>query len=230
MAASSEDLATVAQVREKLQKKTDATAQDALIQSLITRLSVYVMQYTGCEFVTLFGASNGATPPVYAGSGARTFVYRGGPVFTLPTRADLRSVTSITFDTDGSSPGNTALTADDYRLVIDSADRVWTAAGVETLIYRQVEFRGWEPAAGTSAGRWRPGRQFSINGQWGWPAVPVDVREALIDTVVHALRHRSDFYSAAFNDDLDTGRAEGRHILPFAAKMVLDQYRRRPAG
>lgn len=210
MTAASQDLCTVAQVREYMMRTTGQnTDNDALIQSEITRVSDAIMVYTGHEFVTLFGTGNNATPKVYDGVGTRHFEHAGGMLILAPYT--LRSLTSITMDTDGTSPANTVLTADQYRLrPVNNRDGVYT----------QVQLRGFAPAPRTSYLDYRPTRELTITGTWGYPAVPNNVVEAAICTVAFQLRDGA-FIGQDFEGDASR---YGSVMFPTKALNLLASY------
>jgi len=200
------DLTTLADVRDYLQRPDDVdTEQDALISTLITIISREISRYTGQEFA----------PAV--SNASRKFVYRGGSLMLLAPYS-LRSVTSIVFDTDGTSPGNQTITADQYRLFPREP---------QDGVYTHVEFRNLSPATRTSEIDYRPSREVTITGAWGYPAIPDDVEHACTLAVVFRLRNDSDYRSQGGGEDI--GRY-GAVQLPTLVKQILEPYRIRSVG
>lgn len=202
---ASQDLVTITEVREHLKIATAETDRNALLATLITAASDAIMAHTQRELCPQTNAA------------ARSFRWEGGALDLAPY--DLRSVTSIVMDTDGTNPANTTLTADDYRLL-----PIPTKHGV----YTHVEFRGYAVRGGTSAHTYRPSRQVTITGNWGWydtANVPTNIKMACKITVGHWERKFSQYFAGAHAGDLDDGRF-GAIALPSAALFLLDPYRR----
>jgi hypothetical protein len=106
------DLTTLAAVRLMLQKDSADTAQDTIIQSVITRASVAIMHYAGREFAPQSTA-------------ARKFAYTGGGVLYFGSN-DLQAATLVQIDTD--LTGLTLTPATDYRLwPLEPPDGVYTS-------------------------------------------------------------------------------------------------------
>lgn len=94
------DLTTLANVRAFLQKNTNDTAQDSVIQQLITRASAAAEAYCSREFHATANTT-------------RTFNYLGGgSLFLAPYEA--RSISQLRWDTDTTSP--TTASSTDYWL------------------------------------------------------------------------------------------------------------------
>lgn len=200
------DLTTLEEVRDYLQRPDDVdTEQDDLISAMITAISREIRIYTNVEFAPAVTATT------------RKFVYRGGGVLLLAPYT-LRTLTTITVDTDGTNPANTVLTADQYRLrPIEPLDGVYT----------MLEIRNVHPATRTSDADYRPTRQFSILGDWGYTTIPDDVAHAATLAVVFRLRNDSDYRSQGGGEDI--GRF-GPIQLPSIVRQMLDHYRVRSVG
>jgi hypothetical protein len=181
------------------------TGKDSLIEDLISRASLAIMEHARREFITDGSLST-----------TRLFVYEGGGILDLAP-FDLRTLTSVTIDTDGTSPADTVLTADQYRCEPRSKRHgVWT----------HLQLRGLSPRPASSVDDWVPSREVEIVGTWGFAAVPEDVAQATILTVMHMYRHFGQAYQAsAYGDGVDV-TTEGRRALPFAAVEMLRPYRR----
>lgn len=199
------DLTTLANVREHLTIAAAQTGKDTLISNLISRASLAIMDYTEREFIT--------DPALTT---TRKFVYYGGGRLNLAPY-DLQSVSTITIDTDGTSPADTALTADQYRLFPRQPRHG---------VYTSIELRGLGPGVRDSSVDYTPTRELEIAGTWGFASIPEDVEEACILMVAHLYRHFAQAYSTSgIGDELDLA-AEGRREMPFAAKEILRRYRR----
>jgi hypothetical protein len=198
------DLVTSAQVREHLTIATAQTGRDALIAELISRASIMIMEFAEREFFA--DGSLGST---------RTFVYEGGGFLSFAP-FDLRTLSSIVIDTDGTSPADTTLTADQYRL--EPRQR-------RHGVYTGVELRGLSPVSMNSAVDYRPSRELEVTGTWGFSSVPEDVQEATILTVMHLFRHYGQAYPADGGFEVDLS-SDGRRSMPFAAVEILRRYRR----
>lgn len=211
MSAASQDLCTVAQVRAYQQKSTGQnTDNDALLQDEITRCSDIIMEYTGHEFVTTLGTGTGS-PAVYDGVGTRHFEYSGGGILLLAPYT-LRSVTQIMFDVDGTSPANTILTADQYRLKpVNNRDGVYT----------QIQLRGLAPKSRTSYMDYRPTRELTITGTWGYASIPNSVREACITMVDFQIRNNARVGNE-FEQDVPRF---GPVLFPTKTLNLLSRYR-----
>ena len=195
------DLTSLANVRELLQRQSGVdTTNDALISTLITTVSQEIMSYTGCEFA-----------PTTA-SATRKFVYRGGGTLLLAPYS-LRSVTSIVIDTDGTSPADVTLSADDYRLWPREPKRG---------VYDRIEFRNLSPASKSSAYDFTPSREIEITGAWGFASVPSEIDHACAATVVFRMRTSSDFYG---NENSADVQRFGAVQFPTIARQILDVYK-----
>jgi hypothetical protein len=193
------DLTTTTAVREYLQFGSgEHTETDALLATLVTATSVEIMRYTGCEFA-----------PATA-SATRKFVYHGGGVLILAPYT-LRTVSSITIDSDESNP--TTLTTSDYRL---------RPIEPQNSVYTHLELRNLSPAVKTSSVDYRPTRQVSITGAWGYSSVPTDVAHACVLTVAFRFRNDSSHRGAQMGEDIPRF---GPVQFPTAAKRILDHYR-----
>jgi hypothetical protein len=198
MPTSTSDLTTVADVREYLQIPTAQTDQNTLIQTFITQCSVTMMRYSGREFAPSQTAV------------ARKFMYRrGGALMLAPY--DLRSVTSMVLDSDLTD--TTTLTTDDYRLLpVTSPDGTYTS----------VQIRGYSLPSRSSTLDYDDYREVTITGNWGFSAVPTDVKLAANIMVGWMLRNHSTipgFGAESLNDRF------GPVMWPTAVRQILDHYR-----
>lgn len=187
-------LCTLDEVRDFLEIPAADTSRDDLIAQHITRASARISRYAGREF----------TPPA-TNPTARRFFYTNGDFISLAPY-DLRSVTSITLDPDGTP---VTLTADtDYYL-----EPAVFAGGV----YQWLRIPTY---SGTTR------RVIEITGTWGFERVPEDVRHAAIVTVASWLRR--DVTQFGFDVDDPQARAPfgaGTYGLPASVRHILDEYR-----
>ncbi|MEI6446474.1 MAG: hypothetical protein WCO96_01185 [Actinomycetes bacterium] len=203
------DLTTRAAVRAHLQKPTGDTAQDAIIDSLISRSSAAIQRYCDREFVSAQPGTQGS--PV-----ARVFeteVLRDGFLDLAPYDAKAGTITQIRLDTDLDTPR--VLTSSEWRpWPIPARDGVVTALRVApTSLGGYHRFRN---------------RQFEVTAQWGWPSVPYDVEYATIVTTTIWLRREVAAFSTTYN--LDEDRVERPEALPSAVRAMLATYRRSTLG
>ena len=143
---------------------------------------------------------------------ARKFSYRGGSKLLL-TPYSLRSIDSVVFDTDGTNPANTTLTEDDYRLHPRTP---------KDGVYSMIEFRGFSPVARTSAVDYRPDREVTITGDWGYEEVPAEIAQACVMAVVFRLRNDSDYRAQGGAEEV--GRY-GSIQFPTLVRQILEPYK-----
>jgi hypothetical protein len=192
------DLVTLADARAFLQKQTPDTAQDGLVQSVITRASAAARRFTEREFAP---ASNGLM---------RTFeceITQEAYLDLAPF--DLRSVSLIQIDTDISA---ITLSTDEYRLApITAPDGVYTGVRLAPL--------------SLAVGRvmWR-NRQVQITGNWGFASVPEDVKHWTLVTVAEWLRKDAAAFSTVFN--LTEDKVDRPEMLPRAVQAGLARWKR----
>lgn len=195
------DLCTTANVREFLQKPAGDTNQDTVIASMITRASRLILTYTEREFA-----------PTVA-SETRTFEYdpswpRGTEVWISLAPYDLRTVASVTVDTDEGA--GTALASTQYRLwPRPNPQGTFTALRIDPLGFSSRRFRM---------------RQVQIAGAWGFSTIPEDVVDACVKTVALWLRRDVAAFERTFS--VDEERLERPQMLPSAIRSQLDLYKR----
>lgn len=169
------DLCTLDDVKALMQKTgPNATSQDSLIQSLITRASIKIMRDYGREFVP-----GGANSEPYTQT-TRTFEYPWGDQFPGEAFVDFRpydlAVTQsnplvVVADTDQASPYT--LSTEEWRLwPIPASQGVYL--GIKVLpLNMSVGIIGWRK------------RQIKVTGDWGFPSIPFEVSQACAETVIH---------------------------------------------
>lgn len=180
------DLCTVADVKTLMQKSgINASAQDVLIQTLITRASVKIMRDAGREFIPGGYRSETFT------NATRTFEFEksgdGDEDFVDLFPYDLQTgvVPTIILDSDGTSP--ITLDTTEYRL--------WPQPPRDG-VYMAIRIR---KCGGFT--HWR-NRQLTVTGNWGFPSVPEDVKQACGETVIHWI---TSYPAAGGVDQLDSG-------------------------
>lgn len=196
------DLCTLADVRALMQKKPADVAQDALIATQITRVSLEISRWCEREFA----------PPVNAA--VRTFHIEWGHELLTLAPYDLRTVTTVQVDTDQASP--ITLSADEYRL--------WPRPSRDGT-YLGLKLRPLSAAFGRVTYR---EREVKVTGDWGFATIPVDVTDACAMTVVH----RMNVNVAAFRspDDSPEGASPPRRGIPPEALQILAVYKRAVNG
>lgn len=181
-----------------MQKKPADSTQDVLIGSFITSASVAIMGRIEREFAP---ATTGLT---------RTFEWPWEGEFLSLAPYDLRSVTSISVDTDQPSP--ISLSVDEYRL--------WPRPSRDGT-FMAVRLRPFSSAIGRVM--WG-NRQVQITGNWGFQEIPADVGHAAALTVVHWLNVNSAVFRAP--DDNPDGYAPPKRGIPPEAWDLLSRFKR----
>lgn len=159
------DLCTLADVRALMQKSGTDVAQDALIASLITRVSTKIMRDTGREFVP------GGPDGLPATAATRTFEFPWESTLVNLAPYDLKTVTAVKVDTDQGA--GIVLSTDEYRTWPQPA-RYGT--------YQALRVQPFSSQLGRVM--WR-NRQLAVTGDWGFPSIPPEVTQAAAETVVH---------------------------------------------
>jgi hypothetical protein len=197
--ASASDLTTVEAVREFTQKRSTDTAQDAVIQMLISAASKMVSRYTERQFFPETGVKH-------------TFEWNhvSQPMFVDFMPFELRTATAVTLDTDGSPH---VLDPTEYKL--------WPVPNPDGT-YFGIRLNPFTPP--TVSIRWAPRRQVEVEGDWGMPAIPADI--AFLTTLTVAIWLRRDVSAFEAGMRIDEGYVERPKSLPSAVKGGLDMYRR----
>lgn len=189
-------LCEVTDVRAFLQKEEARTEQDEIIKSLCVAVGPVIGNYCEREF-----EPPGKEPL------ARTFEYRGGSYLSLAPY-DLRKATSLRIDVDEAAP--TVLTAEEWRLPTP------TQHGTTTYVRLA-------PYLVHSRSRWQQ-RLVEVTGEWGFSAVPPEVKQAAIVTVAIWLKRDVSAFSTTFN--LDEAHVQRPEALPIAVTRMLFPYKR----
>lgn len=196
---ASTDLCTLSEVRSFLQKQSTDTGQDAIISSLITRASLAIMRYCDREFAP---ATTAAT---------RKFEWHPNATFVDLAPYDVRSVTTVRLDSDQTTP--TTLTTDEYRL--------WPRPNRDGT-YQALRIRPWTIVS--PSWQFPDVREVEVTGDWGFAAIPEDVKHTALVTVATWLRRDVAAFSQTFN--LSEDRVERPEFLPSAIARQLDHYKR----
>jgi hypothetical protein len=203
---AAQDLCTLSDVRASLEIPVADTSRDTLISTLITAASDAIMNDCDREFA-----------PVTA-SATRRFRIDGLRVDLAPF--DLRTVTTMTINPEGSSP--TVLNATtDYQLL---------PIGAPSGTYTSVQLSGFLASLYGSATLYAYGYALlDINGAWGFSSVPTDVNRACVITVGSWLR--KDVSALLSGSELDLGGGLAPSFpstmeIPNAARDILGPFYR----
>lgn len=211
------DLVSLAEVREHLQMPTAETEQDAVIQSLITRVSKAITRQYRREFVP-----PNPNPPaaprrlkvpyeLLSDRLGRARFYRCelGPY-------DLQSATSVRLHPETASP-TTLVAGTDFVFepVVKDPEGVFT----------WVRLSAWVPIFSTTAQRFGFA-YLDIDGTWGFPAVPDDVKEACILAVVMHIRGEVQGFGSALQPNSLGSDVNAAEALPPGVRGLLAPYRR----
>ena len=143
----------------------------ALLDDVVTASSRLIDEYCGRHF--------------YSETSIRYFDTDDSQVLTLGAFNDLTSATSITEDRAGDGTYSTTYTASEYQLgPVGAATRAPIAEPFSELrLLDNVTFSVVVPT----------GRRglIKINGTWGWPAVPVEVKQACRIIVAEVMKLES---------------------------------------
>lgn len=184
------DLTTLEEVRELLQTPGSTQVQDPLLRSMITEASVMLTRELGREFI----ATDNET---------RTIAYYGNGWLNIAPY-DLRAITGVVKDTDGTTP--VTLTAGGWQLRGQTGDRT----------YRDVNLSDYTTDRLASGAQ----QTVEITGDWGFEEVPPDVARGVKITVKTWLRE-----GATFTPDGDTIRFERVGRIPQDVLDGLQHYR-----
>jgi len=142
---------------------TDAS-DDSVIEDLIEAASRYADSHTGRRF--------------YADASDGTYYYQAQDIYTVEL-PDYKSITSVSVDFSNTRT-YTALTVDtDFDLLPDN----YTAEGIPINGLKLSPLSSY----------WFPTQRKAIKivGKRGWPSVPDDIKEAVLETVVSVYSARS---------------------------------------
>lgn len=192
-------LCTVAEVKRDPAMAAAGTVHDDEITALVLAVTQDFLRDTGRELVVQSGV-NPQTRPVDVGGYWRDRVVAVGDMQGPPT-----AVTILAED------GSTV-----------------QALTVATDVQAYPLTRGpWEPVTHlrfrSSAGVLRPEYQLSVTGSFGFPMVPDDIRDAVVETV--RFRHRQRRALTAPSPDQFEDPQGPQRLYPLAALQVIQRYR-----
>lgn len=198
------DLTTLDSVREFLRLSDDVQDDmNGLLEAFIAQASRAIHEYTQRELA-----------PASTASQSRIFRYVGGGYLYFHP-FDLRAATTVQIDTETDSP-TTLVAGSDYHLGSPSRYQ-------QHGCYEYMELRGFGPALRSSAMDYKPWREVTITGTWGFASVPVDVKLAANMLVAWYYRQ----YSTIPGGDFETmgERYGGPTAWPTAVMQLLSPYR-----
>jgi hypothetical protein len=193
----------------KLRMETDVTTSDDVLQRILVGASMAVQLYIGRRIRPLDAtASDRYFEATDAWDPGRRELWVWD-LSTTPTEVEI-------LDSDGSTLSTLTVATD-------------------LLLYPRNR-RPWEPVERIrlrpSATAPVPGNEVRVRGIWGWPAVPEDIVDAVVDTVRSRLRQApiapdgyDDFGSRPVGP-----MPSGGWMLPMSAKQTLAPYRRPLVG
>jgi hypothetical protein len=204
------DLCTVDDVKALMQKSgANASSQDSLIQALITRASVKIMDDYAREFVP------GGAYSVAFTAATRTFEFSRDMervVFVDLSPYDLQTspAPTVVIDSDLTSP--ITLTSDQWRL--------WPQPASQG-VFSAIRLSLW--SAHAAYPRFEQ-RQFTVTGNWGFPTVPAMVTQACAETVIHWI---TSYPAARRPDQVDSsGPPYSPRSYPMSAIDLLCTFKR----
>src|SRR6266576_900050 len=205
------DLCALTDVKALMQKTgPNATLQDSLIAALITRASVKIMRDYGREFVPGGPNSETFTNATRTFELDRDIILREAFVDFHPYDLQLSPAPTVVIDSD--LPSSITLDSTQWRLwPIPSQQGVYQAIRLSLLSARG----GWPRYTH---------RQFTVQGNWGFPTVPLEVVQATAETVIHWL---TAYPGARRPEQVDSGMpAMTPRSYPMAALDLLQTFNR----
>jgi hypothetical protein len=219
-------LVTLEEAREYVLESVTDNSQDHKLVRRINAYSEAVWQYTRREWTTTTGAT-------------RVFQYRGYGMLSLAPY-DLRTATAVVAFTDLPTTYQVTLAAGTttaypmYELKPAGGTTEGTYRwldprfGLQPFPYISEMWDGWPP---TNVTAWNREFQVSITGDWGIPAVPADVKEAVLIAIDNATSNpeaavNRTFGALTVTEDIDTS-FEGTtwRALPGESRALLTPYR-----
>lgn len=213
------DLTTVANVKALMQKSgANAGSQDALIQTLITRASVKIMDDYGREFVP------GGTDSLPHVNATRLFAYPWGDQYPGEAFVDFRpydlqasSVASLVVVADPLEAAPYTLSGDEWRIWPQPPARGQVHLGINVLpLNMSIGIIGWRK------------RYITVTGNWGFANVPEQVAEACEETVIHWI---TSYPAANRAPQIDSGAVPvaAPRSYPMTAVDLLQNFKRMTA-
>lgn len=197
--------ATLTEFKAVLDIPADFTAKDSLLERAIEGASRRIDGWCNRRFVPAGTAAGSAT--------ARTFVPQSARVCYVDDVANTAGFVLRT-DTDGDGVFETTWAADDYQLEplndLSKGRPAYRIMAVDELF---------------PMGNWRA--QVQVTANWGWPAVPHDVREACLLLAGRQFKRGDALLGVAGYSDL--GPITVRSVDP-DVEALLRPYRRIGVG
>ncbi len=117
----------------------------------------------------------------------------------------------------------------EVQVIDEDGANVYTAVVATDVVTRPRNRRSHEPITSLrlrSAVAMSVSYELRVRGVWGWPAVPDDIREACIETVVDWMKNHQGLTSQS-PDQFEPG-AFAQRALPLKALDIVRRYRRIP--
>lgn len=204
------DLCTLSDVRLALEMPASDTSRDTYISALITIYSQAICNEVNREFAPVTGSVGTPT--------TRRFKVELGQFRVDLDPYDLQTLSSVTLHPEATSPITLTVT-DQYQLQpVTKPDGVWTS----------LEFSHLLTGIFTSQTAVRYGYALvDVSGVWGFPSVPVSVKQACVLAVTSAMRRDINAFGMDMDEavQLATERSSNYGIPP-AARRLLNSYRR----
>jgi len=194
------DLTSLANVRLHMGLDSAQTDFDTLLTALVTQASTAIKRYAGREFA----------PQTSAGT-ARVFRYEGGGYLSFAPY-DATTITAVAIDTDTSSSTSLTLDTDYFLWPVNKNDTVWTG----------MQIRGFSVPSRTSSHEYKPYREITITGTWGFAAVPGDVELAANILVKWWYEQQTTTPGGQLGD---LSSRFGPVLWPTAVRQLLDHWR-----
>jgi hypothetical protein len=214
-------LCAVTDVRQRMLLPDEDHTLDAVIQSLILGATTEILAECGRELAPKVTESRRFEIDWYRPTRDRN----GDFVIDFGWGRDARVVTSVSLDPDEPSP--TVLAAGEYRLdTIPEFRGVYDRLRISAY---KLGLRGYSNAAVDSVLSF--GISYvEIDGQWGFPAVPDDVKRITVDVVRGWTQRDLSQFGGAVQTQVGTAPAVPAGFeLPLFAKRSLNKYRRQVA-
>lgn len=201
-------LCTLADIHAVLRITTASDPRDEIIQKYILQATKQILQHTNREFVPQTTATRRFGVNVRSGRNRVDF-----------TPYDLQSVTSVVLHPEGTG------------VTLDNTNYELRPLVTDEPVYTSMLLSPWQSMVSTRQLKF--GKPFvDINGVWGWPSVPEDVKRSCEITVQSWLRRDTTALGGAAAAAMGHGTSEGAPVaqaaffLPYAAQQLLSQYER----
>lgn len=204
------DLCSLSDVRQALEMPASDTTRDALIGTLITVYSQAIMNEVNREFAPVTGSIGTPT--------TRRFRLELGSYRLDLDPYDLQTVSSVVVAPEGSSPQTLTDVTEFQAQPVTKPDGTYTS----------IEFSHLLTSIFTSTTAVRFGYCLvDVSGVWGFPSIPVTVKDACILSVTSAMRRDIGAFGLAETDAIQLATERSMSYgLPPAARRMLNSYRR----